>query len=287
VTQTATPARASAPATVKTMARRVPRDLAPAESSIAADITSPTPPLYQQIEQAWLSNGTSVTVAGREDLLALRCRRIKRIFGDLARAGFPLERIMDLQDNHARSLVAYWRRTGKAVATIRSEWSILRSFAKAIGKAQLDCPLERYWQDAPKAPAAKKIGGALPARHQDPVVVKALQTGRDRTHYFIERSCQLLRLTVQDALILDPALLSSVSPEHHTAAVGLPKKLAAVISAYPAEVQVLAGELITFLREQGRPSLLWTDHSLGQAMRKHENHLAYQRRRSREGEESL
>lgn len=287
MTQTATPARGSAPATVKAMARRATRDIPPAQSKIAAEVTSPTPPLYRQIEQAWLSNGASVTVAGREDLLALRWRRINRIFGDLSRAGFPLERIMDLQENHARSLVAYWRTTGKAVATIRSEWSIFRSFAKAIGKVQLDCPLERYWQDAPKAPAAKKLGGPLPARHQDPVVVKALQTGRDRTHYFIERACQVLRLTVQDALILDPALLSSVSSEHHTAAVGIPKKVATVISASPAEVQDLLGELITFLREQERPSLLWTGHSLGQAMRKHENHLAYQRRRYREGKESL
>lgn len=282
VTQDASPVRTSQRSTAKTTT--IPRaSKARAGKTDAEEVSCPTPSLYQQIEQACVTQSAFATLAGREDLLALRCRRVTRIYGDIARAGFPLERISELQESHARALVEYWRTAGKAVATIRSEWSIIRNFAKAIGKNQLDAPIERYWKNAPKAYAVPKPDGALPPRHQDSTVVKALQAGADRTHYFIERVCQVLRLTVQDALTLDPEMLT-VAADRRTTAGATPRKIAAAISAFPAEVGELAGELIAFLREQDRPTLLWSDHSLAQAMRKHENHLAYvRRRRSREG----
>jgi len=286
VTRNASPVRTSQPSTARaTTIPRTPNARA-GGAKTDAEVSCPTPSLNQQIEQACVTDGAFATPAGREDLLALRCRRVTRIYGDVARAGFPLERITDLQESHARALVDYWRTAGKAVATIRSEWSILRNFAKAIGKNQLDCPIERYWKNAPKAAAVRKPGGPLPPRHQDSGVVNALQTSTDRTHYFIEKVCQVLRLTVQDALTLDPALLAGAA-ERRTTTGAFPRKLAAAISASPAEVKELAGELITFLREQERPTLLWTAHSLAQAMRKHENHLAYVRRRSREGKIDL
>jgi hypothetical protein len=237
--------------------------------------------ISRQIE-AVLTNDGRAAPPNRQDLVALRCQRLSRIFADMGRAGHPLSNVVDLEASHGRAVLQYWCDIGKAAATIRSEWSVLRTFAKCVGKSVLDGPIQRFSNALPKMSYPPKApASALPPRHQDLGTVALLEASRDRTHYFIERLCQLLRISVQQALTLDPGDLTALLACPPAPGLATNKRMAAAIAAHPAELEDACAQLCEFLAGRDRPTLVWEGHGLVQSMRKHENHLAYIRRRSK------
>lgn len=215
----------------------------------------------------------------RPGLLDLRCRRLARMYRDLARSGWELEDVRAFSADHAMALLKAWRERQRAVTTIRSDWSILRGWCTLIGKPGLIGTLREAWPDAPPAPPSK--AGAA-ARHKDDTLLLALAKQKDRTHYFVERLCQLARLSVQEALQVTPKATHAASTAPSSAA-----KLTAAMESRGEEVRILLGEIATFLEQLDRPTLAWSGLTLGQATRRHENRLAYVRRTMASDEEFL
>jgi len=210
----------------------------------------------------------------RNDLFELRCKRVARMYKFLEAEDRPLTNAEDLTEAHAVVLLQRWRREKLSPATIRSQWSLLRVWAEAIGRPGMIKSLSVYWKEAPKASKAKDAA-APGGRHKDSRLLGALLKSRDRTHYWIERTCQVLRISVQQALFLAPATALD-GPDPTVVA----KVTRAMARDAEACKELLEG-LTHFLSECDRPTLNWPDSSAGHALRKHENHLAYVRRKLR------
>jgi len=151
---------------------------------------------------------------------------------------------------------------------------MLRVWAEAIGRPGMIKSLSAYWNEAPKATKAKDLEAGA-GRHKDERLIAGLFKSKDRTHYWIERTCHVLRISVQEALELAPADVAEGS-----AAPIMAKFRRALESDADACKELLDG-LQEFLKLCDRKKLLWDDVSAAHALRKHENHLAYVRRKLR------
>lgn len=216
----------------------------------------------------------------RSDLIRLRCKRLARMYRELALAGEQLHDIRQIGEHQATALLRRWRERHRSAATIRSDWSILRVWCAAIGKPGCIRTLREYWPEAPRAEANRDPASAR--RHGDSKLLQALARDTDRTHYFVERLCQVLRLSVQEALLFPVRDPSGAVKDSSTA-----RKLQAAISAEPLEVNALLHDAAAFLVTQQRSALIWPGLELAQAMRRHENRLAYLRRKRAEAAEDL
>lgn len=230
-----------------------------------------------QIRKVWGDfMGRRADARPREDLFTLRCKRVERMYKFLAAENHEVAKVQDLTEAHARALLARWRREHLSPATIRSQWSMLRVWAEAIGKPGMIKSLSTYWKEAPKATKAK-VTSIGPGRHQDDRLIAELFKSKDRTHYWIERTCHVLRISVQEALELSP---NNVAENASVTA-----KFSRALEADPAGCKQLIEGLQEFLTQCDRTKLLWIDASAGHALRKHENHLAYVRRKLRVDDE--
>lgn len=191
------------------------------------------------------------------------------MYRDLAQSGTALADVRALSVDHAKALLQLWREQRRAVTTIRSDWSILRGWCGLIGKPGLIGTLREAWPDAPPAPPSKK---GTAARHQDHYLLLALNQQKDRTHYFVERLCQLARMSVQEALQVTPSAARAAMESSARS------KLAAAMRTSGADLRPLLCEIATFLEQLDRPALAWSELTLNQATRRHENRLAYVRR---------
>lgn len=234
-------------------------------------------PIGDQVNLALASLVRGRDPSALSHLVQLRARRIKRMYADLARAGERVRVVGDLQERHARALLDYWRSKGNAPATIKSDWSVLRTWMADLGKSDLVKPIAHYWKDAPKPPKPRAPGSPLPARHPDAALVNLLGDGKDRTHYLVERLCQTFRMRVQDAFTLNAATLGAILDGRRP--LGLPRALDKAVSQLSPEGTVLLSEVKQFLALEGREALLWSNANVPQGIRRHENHLAYVRRR--------
>lgn len=234
-------------------------------------------PIEAQIRKVWGDYmGRRTDASPREDLFTLRCKRVERMYKFLAAENHEVANVMDLTEAHARALLARWRRERLSPATIRSQWSMLRVWAEAIGRPGMIKSLSTYWKEAPKATKAK-VASVGPGRHQDERLIAELFKSKDRTHYWIERTCHVLRISVQEALELSP---SNIAENSSVAA-----KFDRSLEADPAGCKQLIEGLQAFLAQCDRTKLLWIDAPAGHALRKHENHLAYVRRKLRVDDE--
>lgn len=231
--------------------------------------------LETQIAAVLASAEGRVGARDRDDLIALRCKRLARMYRELAAAGAELDNINDLEEQHATLLLRRWRERRRAASTIRSDWSILRVWCEALGKPGRLKLLREYWPDAPRASTARSPATA--PRHGDAVLLDALRESSDRTHYFVERLCQALRLSVQEAL-----LFPVTDPTRAGTDTASARKLRAAMSAAGPEIDEVLREAAAFLALSERPSLIWQGLDLAQAMRRHENRLAYLRRKRAE-----
>lgn len=227
--------------------------------------------LEAQIAGVLASASGRVGSEDRSDLLRLRCKRLARMYRELAAAGEQLDDFKQIGERQAMVLLRRWRERHRSAATIRSDWSILRVWCETIGKAGCIKTLRQYWPEAPRTTTDSEPA-RLP-RHGDVRLLEALATDADRTHYFVERLCQALRFSVQEALLF-PVCHPARAVMDSAAA----RKLQAAMNAAPSEVNTLLQQAATFLGNQHRNSLAWTGLELAQAMRRHENRLAYLRR---------
>nr|WP_255429540.1 phage integrase N-terminal domain-containing protein [Ramlibacter albus] len=203
-----------------------------------------------------------------------RSRHIVRFYRELADLGHPITRVEQLDERHAVALLDHWRRSKKALSTIRGEWSLLRAWAAAIGKPEVVRPLTLYWKESIKRPPQPAPGHS--ARHQDITLLNALRAGSDATHYWVERACAVLHLTVAEAMTLDcQPILRFLEGRRN---VDLKARLCAAIATRPHEAREVAQSILAFLQSVGREVLLWQSVDLAKAVTRHANHLAYQRR---------
>lgn len=250
-------------------ARRIVRARAGSSTSAAVSIAD-------QVDRALASMEQSGDPSAQMRLLALRARRVKRLYSDLAKAGDRVRLVGDLQETHARALLAYWRAKGNAPSTIKSEWSILRSWLAVLGKPDLVKPIAQYWSDLPRASAPRAKSDQFHPRHGDAALVKSLGEGKDRTHYFVERLCHAFRMSVPEAFTLSAATLEALLNGKRPPR--LLRRLERVSQLAP-EAAALAEEVKQFLDREGRATLAWSSVTIAQGIRRHENHLAYVRRR--------
>ena len=110
---------------------------------------------------------------------------------------------------------------------------------------------------------------------------RALEQHKDRTHYFVERLCQLTRISVPEALQITP------SAARTAAGPGASSKLRTAVHTGGSELPILLLDIATFLEQLNRPTLAWRGLTLSQATREHENRLAYLRRMMASEEEFL
>lgn len=260
--------------------RRTTLETAPAPGGPPPNLTATgkTATLEEQIATVLASAAGRVGARDREDLIALRCKRLARMYRELAAAGSPLEDISQLGERHATLLLRRWRERRRAASTIRSDWSILRVWCEALGKPGCVKLLREYWTDAPRASSARDP--AVPPRHGDSVLLEALREDRDRTHYFVERLCKALRLSVQEALLFPVTAPTRAAKDTASA-----RKLQAAMNAAGPEVDELLRDAAAFLAAADRPALIWPHLELAQAMRRHENRLAYLRRKRAESDD--
>jgi len=116
-----------------------------------------------------------------------RFRSILYFYEELEQAGVRLTHVEGLKERHARVLLEYWRKAGKADATIRKNWSILRIWAQALGKPNMIGKLETYWPQAPKTWIdANKPTGAKWALLTEQQMTELMRAG-DQTHWYVER----------------------------------------------------------------------------------------------------
>lgn len=232
------------------------------------------PPLRDQIRSTWARVALNAprTRAIPVDWKLRRNRHVARFYSELADLGLQLHRVDQLEDRHVTALLDHWRRKGKALSTIRSEWSVLRAWASAIGKDDLVRPLTSYSQER----VGTRRRRTRSARHNDLVLVRSLESSSDPTYYWIERVCTVFRVTVPDALVLDfRAVLRFLEGRRVDSL--LPVVVAA-IATRPHEARSVAVEVLGFLASAARSELLWPSTELAQAARRHANHLAYRRR---------
>lgn len=197
------------------------------------------------------------------------------MYRDLSCAGVHLEHVQALAQEHASTLLAYWRAGSRAATTIRSDWSILRSWFATLGKPLVIGPLRQAWPDAPPV-HSRKAGSA---RHNNERLLSALRAQKDLTHFYVERLRQVAKLSVQEALNF------TAFPDVHTLQPA--RKWKAATARDPDAVSCLVREIQNMLTAQGCATLRWEGLSLSQAMRRHENRLAYLRRKLADHEENL
>lgn len=246
----------------------------------AATIPAPTagqPAIREQIRLTWARCAANAPRALREESkrnLRLACH-VARFYRELADIGLQLQCLNELEQLHVQALLNLWRRKRKALSTIRSEWSVLRAWAIALDKPDLIGPLTAYWDENPRQRERCVQKGSSP-RHRDIALIKMLESTDDATHYWIERVCAALQVSVVQALTMDfqPVLRYLEGRRGDV----LAPRLTAAVAARPHEVRAVTLAVQAFLRSVGRVELLWPSLQVAQAAKRHANHLAYRRR---------
>lgn len=236
--------------------------------------------LEAQIAGVLTGAAARVGAGDRSDLLHLRCKRLARMYRELAATGEQLHDFKQIGERHATVLLRRWRERHRSAATIRSDWSILRVWCAAIGKPGCIKTLREYWPDAPRAKTDREATSA--PRHGDSKLLDVLARDTDRTHYFVERLCLALRFSVQEALLFPVCDPDSAARDSAVA-----RKLQAAMGAAPLDVEGLLHEAAAFLDSRQRSALIWPGLELAQAMRRHENRLAYLRRKRADADEEI
>lgn len=262
----------------KSVARALRRGQAQPTTSLK-DI-DPRAPLEEQVAEIWRlytiwAHRQRPSKDAGKDLEDVQ--RILRLYDHLRVAGCKLPTALSWREKHAVILLE-WLKKHRAPATIRSTWSVLRTWSLAMGKAGMVKELTHYWPDAPKA--NKSSTTEAHRLKPDPVlrgnVLQELHIAPDPTHWVVERLCGELGLTVSQALQLDAA-----STAHYTSGFIQAKRAngnsIAVIRVDSEDKRKLIELVIALLAERGRKCLCWGDLSIKDGVRKHQQRLNYVR----------
>jgi hypothetical protein len=237
--------------------------------------------LHDQVVLVWkaFSVFTSRTQNGREKLGDIeRIRSVIALYRDLSELGCRIEKVDGLKERHARVLLEHWRKSGKADATIRKNWSILRIWAQALGKPNMIDKLEIYWPQAPKTWLdANKPAGAKWALLTEQQMTELMRAS-DQTHWYVERLIEAFQVSVEEALLFDKTMTSKyLSGKLVLRSMDRREYRSVEVDSHTKTV--LVQELEAFIQQRGRAKLMWQDMTVSEAVRKHQNRVAYLRRK--------
>lgn len=239
-------------------------------------------PLLVQIASLWAAHQRFAMETKRKDdpRLQERFLRVARVYSDLALAGARLQRADAFKERHAKLLLHYWRTHGKTVGTIRKNWSLLSIWSRVLGKPGMLGRLEAYWPDIPdlvRQQVPAQDATAL-ARGPSPGQMLELMRATDRTHWFVERLCTELGLTVEEALLFDRDTATGYLAGRLVVRATQRREVRSVALDQHSKV-VLVQEVEAHIHRLGRRRLMWPDMGVPEAVKKHQNRLAYMRRK--------
>lgn len=242
-----------------------------------------TQPLAVQIATLWKAYATfSGRIKSKADdrETVARFRALTRIYDDINRSGCKLTQADGLKERHVRILLDLWKREGKSVATIRKDWSILKVWGLALGKPGMVGRLEEYWPDVPKGDTTPKSGtsGKTEAGPLTSPQMTELLRASDQTHWHTERLVQKLGVTVEEALLFDKDMAANYLAGKLVMRSAARREYRSIPLADHDSV-ILVQEVQSFIQSKGRARLMWRDMTPAEAVRKHQNRIAYLRRK--------
>lgn len=244
-------------------------------------------PLVVQIATLWKTyagfSGRNKPKADNRDELR-RLHDIAGFYDELAAAGCTLKQVDGLRERHAKILLQRWLDLGRKPATIRRNWSILRTWCLALSKPGMVGPLEQYWPDAPKPEVGE---GGKGERTQDKTLdesqITELMRADDQTHWFVERLHRELGLSVEEALLFDRDMAANYL-QGRLMVVAANRRDHRTVNLDSQDKVLLVQQVQAFVTERARARLMWPDMPLVKALRKHQNRVAYLRRKSPGGD---
>lgn len=225
--------------------------------------------------------------AGR-DRQATRARAVVRCYKEIWGRGYRLERLESLGSRHLVALVQSWRARGLSRTTAEWQWSVMRSWCVLIGKPGMAPELKVLWPaPEPDEAVASAIGkpeikASRSSLHEqlEAHVMRGLESGFDKTSYWVYRCTRELELSVEEALLLEPR--EAVSSDGKKVCVWSARgRGQRVVDICDPERAKLMAQVLEFCGQRGRRQLKWSGISLEKAVRRHTNALTYRTRLAR------
>jgi hypothetical protein len=105
-----------------------------------------------------------------------------------------------------------------------------------------------------------------------------LMRSRDQTHWYVERLVESLGLSQEEALMFDSVMATNYLAGRLVIRSTSRREFRSVkLDSY--EKTILVQEVQSFIKERGRARLMWSDMKPAEAVRKHQNRIAYMRRK--------
>lgn len=206
-------------------------------------------------------------------------RDVVRIYTQLEEAGCKLPDVVTFREKHARMLLVYWRdKKQRKATTIEVYWSRLITWTRVLGKWGMVDSLEKYWPERPKADQGTTHGKRTQDARLGESGLTELFRARDRTHWFVQRFHEDLGLTFEEALRFDRVAAADVLHGRVFADPGSGSRKRIVVLETEGQ-RLLVQQAVDFLNKTNRRQLMWPRCSLSEAVRKHENRVAYLRRK--------
>jgi hypothetical protein len=183
---------------------------------------------------------------------------------------------LDFREKHARLLLAYWRECCSP-ATIHLYWSRVLTLTHVLGKVGMVGHLEQYWPDAPPAKTAKRDARTQDATLNDDQLTELMRK-RDLTHWFVQRLHQELGLSFAEAMKFDRG---AAADRLHRRVIVDDRFRRREVRLQDETQVALVQQVVDFLTKTGRRELKWPVIGLDKAVRKHENRVAYLRRKDK------
>ena len=255
----------------------MPNDLRPAV---------PKEPMDVQIATIWKAYAvySGRVKAKTDDAESVeRVRHLMRMYEELARVGCKLTHAEGLKERHVKILLDQWREAGLSANTIRKRWSILKIWSLALGKPGMIGRLEEYWSDIPKPQSESKrvLSNASPVSKDwslTPSQMTDLMRSRDQTHWYVERLVEDLGLSQEEALLFDSVMATKYLAGRLVLRSTSRREFRSVKLDSHDKI-ILVQEVQAFIKERGRARLMWSDMKPAEAVRKHQNRIAYMRRK--------
>lgn len=258
------------------------RRTAPMPSDLRPEV--PKEPMDVQIATLWKAYAVfsrRVKAKGDDAESVERVRYLMGMYEELARVGCKLTQADGLKERHVKILLERWREAGLSVNTIRKRWSYLKIWTLALGKPGMVGRLESYWPDIPKSAPSGETA-STPFAIKDWSLTSAQMTdlmrSRDQTHWYVERLVESLGLSQEEALLFDSVMAANYLAGRLVIRSNSRREFRSV-KLDSHDKTILVQEVQSFIKERGRARLMWSDMKPAEAVRKHQNRIAYMRRK--------
>ncbi len=245
----------------------------------------PKEPMDVQIATLWKAYAVysrRVKAKGDDAESVERVRYLMGMYEELARVGCKLTQADGLKERHVKILLERWREAGLSVNTIRKRWSYLKIWTLALGKPGMVGRLEHYWPEIQKVASDGKRAHAAQVTNKDWSLTSTQMTdlmrSRDQTHWYVERLVESLGLSQEEALTFDSVMATNYLAGRLVIRSKSRREFRSV-KLDSHEKTILVQEVQAFIKERGRARLMWPDMKPAEAVRKHQNRIAYMRRK--------